>query len=80
MQMPRYYVDLQIGSQHVNDVAEFDAKDDDDARVQAIRALPSVVQGRSDSSGEFRCVASVRDRRGIILFHIDLSLTFNSPE
>jgi hypothetical protein len=75
--MPRYYLDLHSDSQHVKGVAEFDAKDDGDARVQAIKALTSIVQSRSVSAGQFRYVASVRDRRGITLFHIDLSLDFS---
>ena len=78
--MPRYYLDLHTDSQHVKDVVEFNAKDDGDARVQAIKALASVVQRLSVSAGQSRYVASVRDRRGITLFHIDLSLDFSSPD
>ncbi|WP_336492697.1 DUF6894 family protein [Methylobacterium nigriterrae] len=77
--MPRYYLDLHSGSQHVKDAAKFDAKADDDARVQAFKTLASILQNLNHSSGQVRYVASVRNRRGINPFHIDLSLDFTPP-
>ena len=78
--MPRYYVDLQSKTGSVIASTSFEARDDIDARPQAIKALASLVRGRDDSRGHLRYIASVRDRRGITLFNLDLSLDFNSPE
>ena len=77
--MPRYHVDLQSETGSVIASASFEAKDDNDARPQAIKALASLVRGRDDSLGHLRYIASVRDRRGITLFYLDLSLDFGPP-
>jgi hypothetical protein len=41
--MPRYYVDLQSETGSVIASASFEAKDDNDARPQAIKALERVM-------------------------------------
>ncbi|WP_336492382.1 DUF6894 family protein [Methylobacterium nigriterrae] len=75
--MPRYYVDLHCGPLFAKGVTSFEASDDDAAKVHAIKAFPSIVETCERSAGCSIYVMSVRDRRGITLFHIELSLDFN---
>ena len=78
--MPRYYLDLHSGSQYVKDTRGFKANDDDDAQVQAIKLLSTLVRDCDGSADHLSYVASVRDIRGVTLYHIDLSLDFSWPE
>ncbi|WP_431311181.1 DUF6894 family protein [Methylobacterium nigriterrae] len=77
--MPRYFVDLHCGALAVKGVASFESIDDDAAKAQAIKIFPSIVESCEPVAGQSIYVMSVRDRRGIALFHIELRLDFGVP-
>ncbi|WP_336486477.1 DUF6894 family protein [Methylobacterium nigriterrae] len=78
--MPRYSIDLSSGSQYSKGIEIFEANDDEAAKLYVIRALPQMVEGFAEEPGQSTYVASVRDKRGITLFHVNLSLDCSWPD
>ena len=77
--MTRYSIDLHNGSHYMTGITSFGANDDDAAKVHAIRALSSMMRDCVQETGCSSYIASVRDKRGITLFHINLSLDCSWP-
>jgi len=78
--MPRYSIDLSSGSQYMKAIETFEANDDEAAKLFVIRALLQMLEDFAEEPGRFSYVASVRDKRGITLFHVSLSLDCSWPE
>ncbi|KAB1072730.1 DUF6894 family protein [Methylobacterium planeticum] len=75
--MPRYYVDLQRGSQLTKDTKGFDAEDDFAAKAHARQLLIALARDSNEGSDHIKLSAYVRDKRRVILFHVELSLDLN---
>ena len=71
--MPRYFIDLHDGANHVRDHEGSDFADLAAARAQAVRMMTRVAQGLSDPRERQDYVIAVRDAQGAIRLRLRLS-------
>ena len=78
--MPRFFIDLHTGAEHVRDTEGFDLPDLDAVRRKLLRIMISIMQGLSPEAARQDYVAAVRDEAGMVILRSRLSLTMEAPE
>jgi hypothetical protein len=78
--MPRYFIDLHDGSQHIRDKEGFEAANVDAVQKRVVGIMREVAQGFEPSEGHQQCTAAVRDEGSAVLFRARLSLDLDWSE
>ncbi|MER2267142.1 DUF6894 family protein [Methylobacterium oxalidis] len=78
--MPRYYIDLHDGSQHIQDRDGFEAAGITAVRERVVGIMSAIAQGFQADVDHQHCVAAVRDAGGTVLFRARLSLNFDEAD
>ena len=78
--MPRYFIDLHDGSQHIRDKDGFEAANVEAVQKRVVGIMREVAQGFEPSAGHQQCTAAVRDEGARVLFRARLSLDLDWSE
>lgn len=78
--MPRYFIDLHDGSQHIRDKEGFEAPDIEAVQTRVVEIMRAVAQGFERSAKHQHCAAAVRDEHAAVLFRARLSLDLDWSE
>lgn len=72
--MPRYFIDIHDGANHVKDTVGFDLPDQDAAREKLVRIMSKIAQGFTLMGERQDFLAIVRDEAGKMIYRAHLSL------
>jgi hypothetical protein len=78
--MPRYFIDLHDGSQHIRDKEGFEAPNVDAVQKRVVDIMRAVAQGFEPGARHQHCTAAVRDAGASVLFRARLSLDLDWSE
>ncbi|GEO97914.1 DUF6894 family protein [Methylobacterium haplocladii] len=78
--MPRYFIDLHTGTEHVRDHEGFDLPDMDAVRRKLVRIMTTIVKDLSPDLDREDYVAAVRDETGAFVLRSRLTLTMEATE
>ncbi len=78
--MPRYFIDLHTGTEHVRDTEGFDLPDMDAVRHKLLRIMTTIVRDLSPDLDREDYVAAVRDEAGAFVLRSRLTLTMEAAE
>lgn len=78
--MPRYFIDLHTGTEHVRDTEGFDLPDMEAVRRKLLRIMTTIVNDLSPELDREDYVAAVRDATGTFVMRSRLTLTMEATE
>lgn len=78
--MPRYFIDLHTGTEHVRDTEGFDLPDMDAVRRKLLRIMTTIIKDLSPELDREDYVAAVRDETGAFVLRSRLTLTMEATE
>lgn len=78
--MPRFFIDLHTGTDHIQDTEGFDLPDLGAVRSKVLRIMTTIVRDLSPDPERQDYVAAVRDETGAVVLRSRLSLTMESAE
>ncbi len=78
--MPRYFIDLHTGAEHVRDTEGFDLPDLDAVRHKLLRIMTTILRDLPPDLEREDFVAAVRDDTGALLLRSRLTLTMEAAD
>lgn len=78
--MPRYFIDLHDGSNHVRDKEGFEEPDIDAAQKRVIGIMRKLGSSFEPGEGHQHCTVAVRDESGAVLLRARLALDLDWRE
>jgi hypothetical protein len=78
--VPRFFIDLHTGTEHVRDTEGFDLPDVAAVRQKLLRIMLSILRDLSPDMEREDFVAAVRDESGVFILRSRLSLAMEAIE
>ena len=78
--MPRFFIDLHDGSQHIRDKEGFEVPCVEGTQERVVGIMSAIAQNFESGVDHQHCVAAVRGEDGSILYRARLSLDFERSE
>jgi hypothetical protein len=80
MPVPRYFIDLHTGTEHVRDTEGFDLPDIAAVRHKLLRIMTTILRDLSPDLEREDFVAAVRDESGTFILRSRLTLAMEAIE